>query len=140
MELEPKTYYHVIKVKHTPNGDVVEHLYWDNMLFEQVTKWSWYFNYRAALLQVKYPKSIVYHNWGNMPANPRKEKTILQNRAIAKKRKITEYNNKLKKAISEWNQLFPIEDDNVFKQCTQKIDKLKKELGNLNTKIQNIKE
>lgn len=138
MKVEPKTYYHSIKVKIEHNGDVIKHLYWDNFQLHQVTKWRWYFNYRAALLQVQYPKGIIDHNWGAVPANKKTAKVILRNRMIAQKRKITEYKNKLQKAEDSWNQIFPITDDPMYKKCEEKIEKHQLELSKLKIEIHEL--
>ena len=40
-------------------GDKVEFIKWSDLPFSVRNKWDWYFKYRAALLQVKYPKYYV---------------------------------------------------------------------------------
>lgn len=105
------------------NGELVERLKWDNMTVQQHVKWNWYFNYRAALLQVKYPRYTIKHTWGQyIPDNTKALEHRLKNLITAQKRKLTEYSNKLKRFDSEmkerienWTQLFPIEEDPKYK-------------------------
>ena len=53
-----------ISVREKIGSDVIEFLIWKNMDFKLVFKWDWYFQYRAALLQVKYPKyRVEYDRW-----------------------------------------------------------------------------
>lgn len=54
-----------IKVYTKRGGEMVETLYWELLPFEVRMKWDWYFKYRAALLQVKYPRFVVDCIWGN---------------------------------------------------------------------------
>ena len=110
------------------NGDVVEQFNWEQLTWELRKKYDWYFKYRAALLQVKYPKYEILVTWGNEPAKDKTLEAIIKNKLISKKRKLTEYKNKLRKAESEWDSIFPIEDDFMYKRCKSRINYLECEL------------
>lgn len=108
--------------------EVVEFLSWSGLKWELRLKYDWYFKYRAALLQVKYPKFEVQTFWGNEPAKGKTLEDIRKNKIRAKKSKITEYKNKLKKAEASWSSLFPIEDDIDYQKAVKKIERLESEL------------
>lgn len=108
--------------------ETVEFLSWSGMKWELRLKYNWYFKYRAALLQVKYPKFEVQIYWGNGPATGKTLEEIRQGKIRAKKSKITEYKNKLKKAELNWSSLFPIEDDFDYQRAVDKIKRLENEL------------
>ena len=83
------------------------------MTFQFYCRWKWYFEYRAALLKVKYPKANVEIRHGSydyvLKADFYEEK--LRNLLTASKGKKTEFENKIKKARENWNSFFPIEED-----------------------------
>ncbi|HPV55484.1 MAG TPA: hypothetical protein PKW61_00030 [Tenuifilaceae bacterium] len=120
-------HYFTIKVLDKSRNSV-EFLKWANLRFELRVKYDWYFKYRAALLQIKYPKHTVQTHWGSEPALGKFLENLKRNKIIAKKRKITEFENKLKLAEKNWNSLFPIHEDIFYQKATAKIERLKKEL------------
>jgi len=126
-------HFFVIKVydKRGGLGSLIEFLKWENLTFDLRQKYDWYFRYRAALLQVKYPKYIVDVAWGNEPATGKTLEEIRQDKIRAKKSKITQYKNKLKKAELSWSSLFPIEDDFDYIKAVEKINRLEFELHSL---------
>lgn len=97
----------------------------------QASKWRWYFRYRQALLQVKYPRYTVELAWGQQDPCIRTEKHRLTNAIRGKKAKITESKNKLQRAIREWDEIFPIEQDPLYPKVLDKIARLEKELVEL---------
>lgn len=113
------------------NGNLVEYCKWAGMRFDQRCKWQWYFNYRSALLQVKYPKYHVEMRWGHESAVGKSKEQLLKNKKIAKKRKITEYQNKLDNYVKKYTSLFPIEKDEAYQLAVAKIEKYKTELKNI---------
>lgn len=114
------------------NREMVEFLSWSGLRFDLRMKYDWYFKYRAALVQVKYPKFQVDVFWGNEPAQGKTLEQIQQGRIRAKKAKITEIKNKLEKARLNWCSLFPIEDDPTYQRAIEKLRVVEKELTELN--------
>ncbi|RXG32028.1 hypothetical protein [Leeuwenhoekiella marinoflava] len=114
---------------------LVERFYWGDYTLEQFSRWKWYFKYRAALLQIKYPRYYIRTAWGPEPAT-RSKNTILKARIRAKKAKITQYSKKLKMAKDEWNELFPISENELYIKANQKIERLKRELNEMQIEIQ----
>ena len=110
------------------NREVIEFFSWTGLKWELRLKYDWYFKYRAALLQVKYPKFEVQTYWGNKPAVGKTLEEIRNAKIKAKKSKITEYKNKLEKAKANWVRLFPIEEDIDYQRAVKKIENLELEL------------
>jgi len=111
--------------------EIIEFLSWSGLKWELRLKYDWYFKYRAALLQVKYPKFEVQTYWGNEPATGKTLEAILQDKIRAKKSKITQFKNKLELAKATWSSLFPIEDDIDYQRAVEKIKRLEFELRSL---------
>ena len=109
------------------NGELLEELYWGNLRFEIRTKYDWYFKYRAALMQVKYPKRYVEFLWGNQKPTGKTLVQILRNKLIRKKGKITEFTNKKNRAEAKYDELFPIEQHPVYVKFLEKLNRLKVE-------------
>ena len=109
--------------------ELVEFLSWSGLKWHLRIKYDWYFKYRSALLQVKYPKFTVDTCWGNEPAQGKTLEQIRQNKIRAKKSKITEYKNKLQKVKDNWSCLFPIQEDINYNKALTKIIALESELA-----------
>jgi len=135
---------HWVKITaHTKlGGELIYLLYWDGMTFDQRLKWDWYFKYRAALMQVKNPRAEVNMSWGNEKASERTKKNNTENKLIAAKRKLTEYQNKLKRYVDDWNktlQIFPIEDDPSYQFAVNKIKEKECSINSLRLELENLK-
>jgi hypothetical protein len=124
-------FYFVIRVHPKHSGDVIDYLEWHNMPFPIRMKYDWYFKYRAALLQIKYPKCEIESVWGSEEATGQTAENLRRNKQIASKRKISTFKNKLELAKKEWNSLFPIENDDLYKRAVAKIEKLELEYKSL---------
>ena len=109
----------------------IEFLSWAHMTFKQRTKWNWYFIYRAALLQVKYPKYFVEFRSGHEPAQGKTLQIILADKIKGKQSTITKFKNKIKLAETHWSYMFPIEDDPDYKRACAKVERLEQELIDL---------
>jgi hypothetical protein len=109
--------------------EIVEVISWSGYKWELRLKWDWYFKYRAALMQVKYPKLEVQFTWGSEPATGKTLQQIQSDKIRAKRSKISQYKNKLQKARDHWSSLFPIEDDEHYQKACEKIKKLEFELA-----------
>lgn len=118
-----RVHYFNIKVKNE-NRETVEFLSWSGLRFDLRMKYDWYFKYRAALLQVKYPKFQIDVFWGNEPAHGKTLEQIRASKIRAKKAKITEIKNKLQKAKDSWSSLFPIEDDYHYQKAVSKLKRV----------------
>lgn len=137
-------FYYKIRVKPSYHGDILEQYIWKDMSFDVYTKWQWYFRYRAALLQVKYPRFKVEESYGAqdyVPANLQLHQ--LRNKMIARKRKITILNNKMEqvkarmeRAKSTWAEIFPIEDSAHWKEAVQFISDTLQKVYELENEIE----
>lgn len=132
MDINSVVHWFIIDVRPSlGNDDIIERMKWSGLTFALRCKYDWYFRYRAALLQVKYPRMYVSVRWGHEPAIGKTAEHILNNKIIAKKRKLTEYENKILLAKNKWNYLFPIEQDVHYLKAIEKINRLKFELQTL---------
>ncbi|MFN8700302.1 MAG: hypothetical protein ACK52I_34860 [Pseudomonadota bacterium] len=106
----------------------VEQLTWRDLRWELRLKYDWYFKYRAALLQVKYPRYHVECVWGNSPGEGKTKEHLLKERVSSRKAQVTKVQNLLTRAEQEWTSLFPIEEDELYKKAVLKLRKLEFEL------------
>lgn len=114
-----------------PSSSTLLLIKWENLSFELFCKYKWFFEYKYALLRIKYPKHLIEKNQFKIDLNAEEKKDLLKNRIIGKKRTITKYKNKLSLAEKHWNQLFPISEDDMYKKAVIKIERLESELQNL---------
>lgn len=127
-------------------GKPILYLYkWENLPYVIICKYRWYFRYRAALLQVKYPKYTIDYRWGTQEPEGIVKANLERNRIISRKAQITKYKNKLAEYEKEFDlykssycKIFPIEDEteyktykNSIKLAKSKIKGLELELGEL---------
>lgn len=115
--------------------DVVDTMIWDGLPWATRMRFGWYFDYRAALLKVKYPKSEVEMKWGNSPAEGKSLILILKNKLSQKKGMVTKVSNALLNARKSWDFLFPIEEDILFKKAQIKLEKYKNEVQQIEEQL-----
>jgi len=118
---------------------VIATLYWGNLPFKIYYRWFWYFKYRAALYQVKYPRAVVTSTYGMQKGNvnPHCKKKFLENKIVAAKRNITMYENRIKKFGESYNELFPMDEHDNFKELKRRLENSKKRLEDLKTEYKN---
>ena len=94
----------------------------NDMTVDFYHRWKWYFEYRAALLRVKYPHGFIEYTHGPYKYTlPEEEyKTKLENNIKAAKSKLTEYSNKIAKAKANWMEMFPIEEHPGWRKISDK--------------------
>jgi hypothetical protein len=129
VNVEDVSHWVSIKVQKKHGEKPIEFFKWDGLSFELRKKYDWYFKYRAALLQVKYPRFEIILNWGH--EFNKLPQAQLNNKIQAKKGQITRYKNLLNDAKRNWNSLFPIEEDIDYNRCLDKIKKIEIELKKL---------
>jgi hypothetical protein len=130
-----------VRIRAGKDQSLAESVYYRNDLsFQLLSKWMWYFKYREALHRVSYPRHYCELQHGSYDYTPPKEIELknLRNRIINKKGKVTEYQSKLQRAEKTWNQLFPIHEYEAYKKCEEKINRLKSELEVLQTEYQDL--
>lgn len=93
----------------------VEKLQWLFFTDKLCKRWKWYFKYRAALLQIKYPKYDVEIKYSTSDVKSQiQEMNIIERKISAKKRKVTEFFNKAEKVKMNHNELFPLEENPIY--------------------------
>jgi len=132
------SYYFYLITVHTKfgNGVLVEYLKWDHLPVEVFQKWKWYFIYRAALLQVKYPHYYVEQRWGakeitnESPEDLQVYKTNKRKSFV--KGIVKRFENAILKYECEQNQmLIPNFDNPKYLRTIEKIKDYKAELSQL---------
>lgn len=112
--------------------DTIEKVVWDGLPNDLMIRWRWYFEYRQALLKVKYPRKKVelIHFRYQPETQTEKEQaaTRLKNLISARKRKITEVSRKIEEAKESWTELFPIEAHPNYQRAMEKLFRLKNEM------------
>jgi hypothetical protein len=123
----------------------VDFLSWSGLKWELRLKYNWYFNYRAALLQVKYPKFQVQTTWGNEPATGKTLEEIRKSKISSKKATITKAKNNLAGYLAEFEhykksyiEIFPIEDQLKYKEFLQNIALLKDKVNRLEFELRTL--
>ena len=96
---------------------------WDNLRFELLSKYEWYFRHIAAKYQLANPQKVVYFSYYRTVVGHtiNTEKKQIEDKIINLKGRITKDKNNLKKAVEFWNQLFPIEQDPQYQKAIQAI-------------------
>lgn len=120
----------------------VETLSWSGLVWDLRLKYDWYFKYRAALLQVKYPRFKVETSWGNVPAEGKTLERIRQNKIKSKKATITKYKNRLNSYKQEFEDyksgytlLFPIESELLYQKFVASIDLAESKIKRLENEL-----
>lgn len=113
------------------NREKLEFMKWDNMRMDTRLKYDWYFKYRAALLQIKYPRAKVETAWGSEEPTGRTKEQLLKAKIRGKKATITKFNNLLNEYVKKRNSLFPLDDDPSYQNALRKIQRLESELESM---------
>ena len=129
-----------ISVREKIGSDVIEFLIWKNMDFKLVFKWDWYFQYRAALLQVKYPKyRVEYDRWSTTAEGRTLQRIELDKktkRITVCKRMITKCKNSIESYRLEQNSLLiPNWNNERYLKTIDKFNEYSKELNLLNSEL-----
>ena len=123
-----QVYWVLVSICNTKTGERKK-LHWADLPWAVRSKWGWYFKYRAALAQVQYPRWDVQFSWGSCEATGAQLARHRRNVVRAKKAKITEYENKMRRWKAEWTQLFPIEEQPFWAKAAAKIERTRLELA-----------
>ena len=135
MNVNERVHWYLIRVTTRLGGDLVEWIKWEGLPWAVRCKWNWYFKYRAALLQVKYPRYEVTCSWGNEPATGKTLEQSLRQKLSAKKGQLTKFKSLLFQARANWSELFPIEHEPDYQKAVAKIDRLEREYEALNYQL-----
>jgi hypothetical protein len=123
----------------------VDFLSWSGLRWELRLKYDWYFQYRAALLQVKYPRYEVQTIWGKEPATGKTLEEIRKGKISSKKAQITKAKNNLSGYLGEFEhykksyiEIFPIEDQLKYQEFLPNIILLKDKVKRLEFELRSI--
>jgi hypothetical protein len=115
------------------DGNVRKQLYFRrDMTYNFMSKWRWYFDYRAALVKVQNPKVKVHFTLERYEYIPPVEvlEKRLKNLVTGKKSALTKYKNKIAKVkqVYQNTTLFPIENDTKWGKVQEKLKTLEHQL------------
>lgn len=132
-----KLFGYIIKIHagEYPNSDIIEVYKWSGYKFEQFIKWKWYFEYRTALLRVKYPRNHIDARQFDEPLTLKTKREILNSKISAQKGQITKIKNAIIKYEQHWDELFPIEDDLLYNKAKNKLEIAENDLNELLSNI-----
>lgn len=118
-------------------SEIINTILWTNMMFEHRCKWDWYFKYRAALEQIKYPRAKVEFCWGNKPAEGKSLLQIKMDRFASRKREITKISNAITKHEQHMSRLLIWEKDNdvQYQKALSKLERVKNEYHQLEEEL-----
>ena len=139
-----KAYYYRINVRDAQHN-LVETLFWQDMPIAVRLKWDWYFIYRAALLQVKYPRHTVEQFHGSEEATGQTLIHNLTNKITAKKAKLTQWRSKLAAFQCEFDtyqrsytKLFPIAEDPQYQAYSTQLAQAEIKINNLAAELETL--
>lgn len=115
-------------------------LKWVDLRFDLAVKYKWYFEYRAALLRVKYPKNCIVANSIFCEMTKKGNLDNLKSSLANARKNYTKNQNLLDKAVENWNSLFPIIDDVDYKKAFSKVQLLKSKVLELENQLNNFNE
>lgn len=136
--------------KNNSGGDIIESIEWRNNTPQHHIRWYWYYRYRAALMQVKYPKDkIVFEQWETKPiGKTQKQMQIisLKNDIKTCRRMITKCNNGLErfekqekqKLLPDWENEGYIKVKEKRNSYQRKLDKALKSLNQIENERNSI--
>lgn len=138
-KLGTQSYWYSISVRPKAGAKWIEYYYWENYSMDLFKRWKWFFRYRAALLQVKYPKYIISENWGGKSATGltklQLEEKLKKNELTTAKRMVTKITNAIEKfEIEESKKLIPNWENPKYLNTKEKLAEYKLQLKNLKQK------
>jgi len=143
-----RVFWVMVQVIDEENRLIKDGMSWKDLSWDIRRKWDWYFKYRAALLQVKYPRMRVEMTWGSgLPTRMDQAIRIHKNKLAGKKASITKTENLLRenreymqKCKKEHSGIFPIEEDPQWKEALCVLDNLEIKLDRLKTEFVELTE
>jgi len=116
------------------------HYFRNEMSVDFYQRWKWFFEYKAALLRVKFPKAYIKLETGPyeyiLPEDKYKEK--VKNNYLSAKRQLTKFQNQLNSICQSWNELFPIEENPDWIKVQSKLDYYKAYLNSAKFEYESV--
>ena len=123
-----------VKIIGGPRRVDAQLIYFRNELpFAVITKWMWYFEYRAALYRVQHPRHHIQFTHGSYDFVPSPVQAAKKRKDLiaGKRATLTKYRKAIELAEQNWNGLFPITDDPHYQKAAAKLRRLNSELAAL---------
>lgn len=115
--------------------------FYTGLRWELRLKYTWFFRYRAALLQVQNPKRHVETSYFQYKYEGAKEARLkrLKNKLRAAKSKHTQWSKKLNLHLCQSLSMWP-EDDPIFQKAKTRVQQKKELIEILEQKIKHIQD
>lgn len=121
------------------SGPVKVHHEWHGLRLDQVTRFSWYFRYRAAAEQIQNAKIKVYFEinktYTNIDHRTALIKTITSKLRNAKA-KLTQATTKLNQIKGNWTELFPVQEHPHYAKVEHEIERRKSRIQELQSELE----
>lgn len=118
---------------------ILEEIIYKNTTYDFNKRWKWFYKYRQALLQIKYPKANIEILYETIPVQSYEQQShLIKNKIIARKRKITEFENRIQHLKDGYMDLFPIEQNPVYIELNNRKKYHEMKLENLNEELQKL--
>lgn len=118
---------------------ILEEIIYERTTYDFNKRWKWFYKYRQALLQIKYPKADIEILYETIPVQSyEQQRHLLKNKIIARKRKVTEFDNKIQRFKDGYMDLFPVEENPVYIQLNNRKKYHEMKLENLNEELQKL--
>ncbi|ODS87284.1 MAG: hypothetical protein ABS44_11755 [Chryseobacterium sp. SCN 40-13] len=119
----------------------IDQLHWNGMSLHHLTRWHWYFDYRAALLKVQNPKCDVILSKGQSEPTTKTLQQFYKDKMAGKKKMITKLSNALREYEDELTKtsLFGADEVDVrYTNTKEKLAKYQRELKDLEAEFNGI--
>lgn len=135
-KIKPKAFSRRIQVRKGYGQEIIESQEWRNMTLDFVIRWDWFITYKAALLQIKYPKyKVEIVKWDQDPVGKTKlqiQQDLNKKRTTTCKRMITKISNLLSAYEKEQRAtLLPNFENEGYLNAKKKLQNYKDELETL---------
>jgi hypothetical protein len=109
-----------------------------------VLRWDWYFKYRAALMQVKYPKAHITFSINMYEEDSRSKLQQALAEEIKRRTQITRIKNRFSAAVKQWRQndplgLTPIEEHPNYDMFQDRLLHMEDDYQSLLERIEHLK-
>ena len=144
---KPAIMYHFTIYLYTKKfgGKFVKKLRWEGYRLDWSVKWRWYFEYRAALLKVQYPRYFVECKWGPFTPEVVKDIKVVETNKLKKdittaKRMRTKFKNAIQKYKDiQATILIPDWENPAYLKALAKFEFYSNKLEELQVKLKSYK-
>ncbi len=119
-----------VKIRTGKQQALAETVYYKTDMFPAFfLRWLWWFKAKEAKIRLENPRwfTEISHGHYDWVAPVELQIKVLTDKIRNRKARLTEYNTKVRMAEQNWTELFPIQDDELYKKAIAKITRLQSE-------------